>query len=183
MSWAKTRFFVKQALYDAGATSNLVEGVRQSIIAQEYDVKKTMLDIILNIKSTFYEVVKRGALLDVTKSSLNSAEKHHEQAKALYSEGLSARFDMIKASVQVSNAQLDVIKAENAVLLAKANLATAMGLPVMINFEVTTEGSTAQTAMRLHMHIVVDLKSEVSGQRSTRLRLTSSRQKVGFIPV
>lgn len=142
-----TRFFVKQALYDAGATSNFVEGVRQSIIAQEYDVKKITLDIIMNIKSSFYEVVKRHALLDVTKSSLNSAEKHHEQAKALYSEGLSARSDVIKASVQVSNAQLDVIKAENAVLLAKANLATAMGLPVMINFEVTAEGSTARTAL------------------------------------
>jgi TolC family type I secretion outer membrane protein len=140
-----TRFSVKQTLYDAGATSNLVEGVWQNIKAQEYDVKKTTLDIILNIKSAFYEVVKRRDLLDVAKSSLISAEKHLEQAKALYGEGLSPRSDVIKTEVQVSNAHLDVIKAENAILLAKANLAAAMGLPVTMNFEVTAEGSTSQT--------------------------------------
>ena len=142
-----TRFSVKQTLYDAGATSNLVEGVRQNIKAQEYDVKKTTLDIILNIKSAFYEAVKRRDLLDVAKSSLLSAEKHLEQAKALYGEGLSPRSDVIKSEVQASNARLDVIKADNALLLAKANLTTAMGLSVTMTFEVTAEGSTSQTPL------------------------------------
>lgn len=141
------RFSVKQTLYDAGATSNLIEGVRQSIKAQEYDVKKTALDIVLNIKSAFYEVVKRRNLLAVAKSSLSRAEKHLEQAKALYGEGLSPRSDVIKTEVQVSNAHLDVIKAENAILLAKANLAAAMGLSVTMNFEVMAEGSTSQTPL------------------------------------
>ena len=142
-----TRFFARQTLYDAGATLNLVEGARQTIKAQEYDVKKTTLDIILNIKSAVYEVVKRSDLLDVAKSSLISAKKHLEQAKALYSEGLSPRSDVIKAEVQVSNARLDVINAENAILLAKANLATAMGLSVTANFEVKAEGTISQTPL------------------------------------
>ena len=43
---------------------------------------------------------------------------------------------MIKAEVQVSNAQLEIIRAENAVLLAKAGLSAAMGLPVTTEFAV-----------------------------------------------
>lgn len=139
-----TRFSVRQTLYDAGATSNLVEGLRQSIRSQEYDVKKTTLDIILAIKSAFYETVKRRDLLAVAKSSLISADKHLEQAKALFQEGLSPRSDVIKAEVQVTNAQLEVIKAENAALLAKANLAAAMGLPVITTFEVAIEDPALQ---------------------------------------
>jgi TolC family type I secretion outer membrane protein len=165
-----TRFFVKQTLYDAGATSNLVEGVQQTIKVQEYDVKKTTLDIILNIKSAFYEVVKMRDLLDVAKSSLLSAEKHLEEAKALYSEGLSPRSDVIKAEVQVSNARLDVIKAENAILLAKANLAAAMGLSVTMNFEVKAEGTISQTPLLPTLNETIThaykLRPEVKGIRA-----------------
>jgi len=165
-----TRFSVKQTLYDAGATSNLIEGVRQSIKAREYDVKKTALDIILNIKSAFYEVLKRRDLFDVAKSSLLSAEKHLEQAKALYSEGLSPRSDVIKAEVQASNARLDVIKAGNAILLAKANLAAAIGLSVTMNFKVTAEGTISQTPLLPTLNETIthayELRPEVKGIRA-----------------
>lgn len=165
-----TRFYIRQTLYDAGATSNLVEGLRQSIKAQEYDVIKTTLDIVLSIKSAFYETVKRRDLLTVAKSSLVSAEKHLEQAKELYREGLTPRSDVIKTEVQVSNAQLDGIKAENAILLAKANLAAAMGLPATLNYEVQAAGLIPQRPLLPTLSETItrayDMRPEVSGIRT-----------------
>lgn len=165
-----TRFFLRQTLFDAGATSNLVEGVRQTIKAQEYDVKKTTIDIILNIKSAFYETLKRRDLVNVSRSALGSAERHMEQSKASYSEGVSPRSDVIKAEVQVSNARLDVIKAENALLLVKANLVAGMGLPVTTNFEVDAQGSVPQTstlpALRDTITNAYDGRPEVRGIRA-----------------
>lgn len=174
-----TRFSVRQPLYDGGATSNLVQGLRQSIKAQEYDVKKTTLDIILTIRSAFYETVKRRDLLAVAKSSLISADKHFEQAKALYQEGLSPRSDVIKAEVQVTNAQLDVIKAENAAILAKANLATAMGLPVMTIFELEIKGPALQ--MPLLPAIGDTIKHAYEGRpeiRSIRAKIESAKTNI-----
>ncbi|HDH53879.1 MAG TPA: hypothetical protein ENH24_05280, partial [Nitrospirae bacterium] len=138
------RLSAKQTLFDAGATSNLIESIRHSIEAQEYDVKKTELDIIQNIKTAFYKVLKKRDITGVTKTALKSTEKHLEQAHALYKEGLTPRSDVIKAEVQLSSARLDVIKAENALLLAKADLAAAMGLPVTTNFDIDAHAVNRQ---------------------------------------
>ncbi|TAN41655.1 MAG: TolC family protein [Nitrospirae bacterium] len=165
-----TRFYVKQTLYDAGATSNLVEGARQNIRVQEYDVRKIKLDIVLNIKGAFYEALKRRDLLGAAKNSLDSAEKHLEQAKALYGEGLSPRSDVIKTEVQVSNARLDLIKAENALLFAKANLAAAMGLSAAMTFEIKAEAPDPQTpllpTLTATMAHAYDRRPEVRGVKA-----------------
>lgn len=135
------RLAIRQPLYDGGATVNQVAGARQNIAAQDYEVARTRQEIVLAVKSAFYEVLKRRDLLDVAKSSLGSAEKHLEQARALHAEGISPRADVIKVEVQVSSAALEVIRAENAVLQARANLAAAMGLPAATDFAVTPAGT------------------------------------------
>lgn len=134
-----TRFFLRQTLFDAGATLNLVRSIKQSITAQDYEVRKTAFDIVLSVKSAFYDVLKKRDLVEVSKTALKTAEKHLEQSKELYKEGLAPRSDVIKSEVQVSNARLDVIKAENAILSAKANLVTAMGQPVTTDFDVAAQ--------------------------------------------
>lgn len=131
-----TRFFVKQTLFDAGATSDLVRSIKHNITAQDFEVKKTAFDIVLGVKNAFYDVLKKKDLLEVSKTALTTSEKHLEQSKELYKEGLVPRSDVVKSEVQVSNARLDVVKTENALLSAKANLATAMGQPVTTDFNV-----------------------------------------------
>jgi outer membrane protein len=132
-----TRLALRQPLYDGGATDNLVRGVRQNIKAQDYEVARTRLEIILAVKSAYYEVLKRRNLLEVARSSRADAEKHLEQARGLYAEGVSPRADVIKVEVLVSNAGLEVIRAENALLQARASLAAAMGLPASTDFAIT----------------------------------------------
>jgi len=136
-----TRLAVRQPLYDGGATANLVAGVRQAIKVQDFEVARTRLEIVLGIKSAFYEVMKRHDLLEVAKSSQASAVRHLEQARALYREGVSPRADVIKVEVQVSSAGLEVIRAENAVLQAGASLAAAMGVAADADFLVADAGA------------------------------------------
>ena len=144
-----THLAVRQPLYDGGATANLVEGVKQSIKVQDYEIARTRLEVVFAVKSAFYDVMKRRDLLEVARSSRTDAEKHLEQARALYTEGVSPRADVIKVEVQVSNAGLEVIRAENAVLQALANLAAAMGLPASSDFAVTPAGSIASVSSTL----------------------------------
>jgi outer membrane protein len=164
-----TRLFGRQTLFDAGATENLVESVKSAISAQEYDVKKTDSDIILSVKTTFYDVLKRRDLVDVAGVALRTAEKHLEQSKSLYKEGLAPRSDVIKSEVQVSNARLDVIKAENALLLAKANLAVAMGVPVTTSYDIV-HSATGHTRvlppLKDSLLLAYDLRPELKGNKA-----------------
>jgi outer membrane protein TolC len=164
-----TRFFLRQTLFDAGATSTLLKSIRHSITAQGYEVKKTVLDIVLSVKSSFYEVQKKRDLLEVSKTALTTAEKHLEQSKELYKEGMAPRSDVIKSEVQVSNARLDVIKAENSLLLAKANLATAMGQPVTTDFNVVSQDDGMLPVLPAFKDVLLlayDRRPELKGNRA-----------------
>lgn len=130
------RFFLKQNLYDAGQTSSLVAGAVHGTRVLESESRKTGLDVVLNIHASFYEVLRRRDFIEIARQAVDSAQKHLGQAQELYKQGLAPRSDVIKAEVQVSTGQLEIIRVENAYLLAKANLSAAMGLPVTTEFAV-----------------------------------------------
>ncbi len=173
-----TRFFLRQTLFDAGATSDLVRSIRHNIAAQDFEVKKTAFDIVLSLKSSFYDVLKKRDLLDVSKTALTTAEKHLEQSKELYREGLAPRSDVIKSEVQVSNARLDVIKAENALLSVKANLATAMGQPVTTDFDVAAQDEGLMPILpsfKDKLLLAYDQRPELKGSRA---RIESAKASI-----
>ncbi len=173
-----TRFFLRQTLFDAGATSNLVRSVRHNIAAQDYEVRKTAFDIVLGVKSTFYDVLKKRDLLEVSKSALTTAEKHLTQSKELYKEGLAPRSDVIKSEVQLSNARLDIIKAENGLLSAKAGLATAMGQLVTTNFDVAVQDEGLIPILPSFKDVLMlayDQRPELKGSRA---RIESARANI-----
>lgn len=183
------RLAVRQPLYDGGATVNLVAGARQNMAAQDYEVARTRQEIVLAVKSAFYEVMKRRDLLAVAKSSVGSAEKHLEQARALHAEGISPRADVIKVEVQVSSAGLEVIRAENAVLQARANLAAAIGLPAATDLAVTPPTGTL-TPLPLLPPLAESLALAQAGRpelRGIMARIEAARTNVrqsesGFYP-
>ncbi|MEW5744632.1 MAG: TolC family protein [Nitrospirota bacterium] len=166
-----TRFFLRQLLFDAGGTSSLVRSIRHSIRTQEYDLQRTNLDIVVNVTTSYHEVLKRHDLIEVAQAAFTSADTHLQQARELYKEGLAPRSDVIKAEVQRSNAQLDIIRAENSHLLAKANLAAAMGLPVTTGFAVVpVPGKVTEPAalppLGAAMAAAYDQRPELKGSRA-----------------
>lgn len=182
-----TRFFLRQTLFDAGSTSNLVKSIRHNITAQDYEVRKTAFDIVLGVKSAFYDVLRKRDLLDVSKTALTTAEKHLEQSKELYKEGLAPRSDVIKSEVQVSNARLDVVKAENALLSVRASLATAMGQPVTTDFAVATrdEGlSPILPSFKDVLLLAYDQRPELKGSsaRIQSAKASIDQAKSGLYP-
>ena len=167
------RLAVRQTLFDAGATSNLVQGVLHNITAQEYDTTKTGLDIRLTISTLFIDLLKKQELLAVAKAALASTEQHRQQSKALYKEGLSPRADVIKSEVQVSTAQLNVVSADSAVLSAKAALSAFMGVPVTIQFEVD-----GQEVEQMRNHHLPDVRESLDQAYHLRPELMGVKARI-----
>ncbi|MBI5640274.1 MAG: TolC family protein [Nitrospirae bacterium] len=165
-----TRLFLRQTLFDAGATSNLVKTIRHAATAREFEVRQTAADIILNTRTSFYDVLKKMDLVAVTKASFKTAERHLEQSRELYKEGLAPRSDVIKSEVRVSGAGLEVIRAENALLSAKATLATVMGLPATADFDLSDKKERDQLPALPSLKDVVasayDQRPELHGARA-----------------
>jgi len=173
-----TRLLLRQTLYDGGATSALVRSIRHSISAQDYEVRKVAFDIVLNVKSTYFDVLKKKDLLEVSRTALTTAEKHLAQAKELYKEGVAPRSDVIKSEVHVSNARLDVIKAENAFLSAKATLAAAMGQTVTTDFNIVSHDEVLFPVLPSFKDVLLlahDQRPELKGGRA---RIESAKASI-----
>lgn len=123
------RFSIRQTVFDGGVTASLVAGAAAGASLQETEVRRTGLDVALGAEVAYYEVLRRREVIDVARGSEESAERHVDRARELHRAGLAPRSDVIKAEVEVSAARLELVKAENAWLLAKAELAAAIGLP------------------------------------------------------
>lgn len=183
-----TRLGIKGTLYDAGATFNLVKSAQESSKAQSYDVTRTALDIELGVRTAFYEVLKKRELVEVAQRTLQVTQKHLDESQALYREGVAPRSDVIKSEVQVSNAMLDVIKAENSLLSSKASLATAMGQPVTTTFDVATWGVSGELpAMPLLTDVMAQAYQNRPELKGVRAKIDSAIANVeqarsGFYP-
>ena len=120
---------LRQTLFDFGKTRTNVDIQKQNIDASKADLENTEEQIILNAKLAFYELLRAKRNRAVADETVNQFKQHLEQAKAFYEVGTKPKFDVTRAEVDLSNAILGRIRAENSVRLAKVSLNNAMGVP------------------------------------------------------
>lgn len=120
---------VTQNLFDFGRTWNQVTAAQKNAAAAGEDLRTTRAVVILNVKQAYYSLLRAEKNRDVLKETVGSFEKHLEQARGFFEAGVKSKFDVTKAEVDLSNARLNLIRAENALRIARVTLNNAMGMP------------------------------------------------------
>lgn len=93
-------------------------------------------DLALNIKQAYYNVIQTKMLVDVSQDAVKRAEEQLKIAQSRYDLGSASLSDVLKAKVQRSNAQLDLISAQNNYSNGKSNLKYVMGVDMMEDVEI-----------------------------------------------
>jgi len=119
---------VTQNLFDFGRTWNQVTVQQKNAAAAGEDLRNTTATIVLNVKQAYYGLLRAEKNRDVLRETVRSFEQHLEQAKGFFEAGVKSKFDVTKAEVDLSNAKLSLIRAENAFRIARVTLNNAMGL-------------------------------------------------------
>lgn len=86
-------------------------------------------DLVLNIIYAYYKTLQAERILKSAEEAVNNSQLHLEFAIARNKAGMATRSDILKSEVELSNAELEKIKAANTLLAAKGNLNQLMGLP------------------------------------------------------
>ncbi len=120
---------VTQNLFDFGRTWNSVAVQQKNATAAREDLRNTNATIILNVKQAYYGLLQAEKNRDVLQETVKSFQQHLEQAKGFFEAGVKSKFDVTKAEVDLSNARLNLIRAENALRIARVTLNNAMGAP------------------------------------------------------
>jgi len=127
---------LNQNIFDFGKTASQVEIQKLNYDSSLSDFGNVSVQIILSVKQAYYGVLQAKRNRDVAADTVKQFQQHLDQAKGFYEVGTKPRFDVTKAEVDLSNAKLNLIKAENALRIAVANLNNAMGVPDAPGYEV-----------------------------------------------
>jgi outer membrane protein len=178
---------LNQNILDFGKTSSQVNISKYNLESSRSDLSSTQDTIILNVKQAYYGVLQAGRNRDVAADVLKQFQLHLDQAQGFYDVGTKAKIDVIKAEVDLSNAKLSVINAENALKIAWVTLNNAMGTPDAPNYTIEDNLSFQQYTTTLEEATArafenrPDLKSISAKRRAAEENI--SLQRSGYYPV
>jgi outer membrane protein len=124
-----SNFGLNQLIYDFGKTSAQVKIQNLNLNASRTDLENVSEQVIVNVKQAYFGVLQAKRNRDVVADTVKQFQQHLDQAKGFYEVGTKPKYDVIKAEADLSNAQLNLIKAENAFKLSLVSLNNAMGIP------------------------------------------------------
>jgi len=131
-----TSIRLNQILLDFGKTYTNVKAQDFNLQSSRSDYENVREQIIFNVKQAYYGVLQAKRNREVALETVQQMEKHLEQAQGFYQVGRSPKFDVTKAQVDLSNARLNLVKADNSLKTAKAGLNNAMGITESLDYEV-----------------------------------------------
>lgn len=111
-----------QLLYDFGKSSNSIEASKQNTEASIKELDSTKSNIILNVTKIYYDILNKQALIEVAKESVKIDKFQLYQAKEYFNAKIKTKIDVTNAQLQLSNSNMNLLKANFDVKKAKAQL-------------------------------------------------------------
>lgn len=132
---------LNQTLYDFGKTSSQVKVQALSADAARADFANTTSQIVYGVKEAYFGVLKARQNREAYAQAVAQFEQHLDSAKRSFEVGVKSKIDVTKAEVDLSQARLNLITAENALKIARLSLLNAMGVPDAPAFEIRDASS------------------------------------------
>lgn len=130
---------VNQLITDFGRTSNLVASARLHEQAEGQNAAATKEQILLAVDQSFYDALQTAAVLKVAQQTVASRQLLSDQVSVLTKSKLKSDLDLSFANVNLAQAQLLQLDAENNNKAAMANLSAILGFNALQNFELVED--------------------------------------------
>jgi len=130
---------VSQLITDSGRTPNLVASSTLHAQASAQHYHATQFDILLGVNTAFFEVLRNQALLRVAQETVSARQLLADQVTTLAQNNLRSQLDVSFADVNVADARLLLLAAQNDLLDAYAQLARALGTDQPVEYQLTDE--------------------------------------------
>lgn len=116
-----------QVLYAGGGVKAAVQGAKLAREAALLDLKATINEALLQVRTAFYGVLLAREQIVVQESNLELLQQQLKTATDRYDAGTVSSFEKLRAEVAVANAKVPLITARNDYRLAIETLRQALG--------------------------------------------------------
>ena len=172
-----TRFGGTWSLFDSFASWHGVNRAKQMNEAAGHQLERTEQEIVFRVVNAYYGALLATKQLDLAEQALKTSQSILDRSQSRFDAGLVVESDLLTAKVRIAARQQELIRARNNLDLARAELNTALGVPMDSSFQTTetlTESAlpvpVLQDVEKLALTNRPDLKriqSEESAQRQS----------------
>ncbi|MGA8492451.1 MAG: TolC family protein [Terriglobales bacterium] len=138
---AAAGLMVTQLITDFGRTTNLVSSANYAAKAENQNSIATVQQILLAVNKGFYNALQAHAVLTVAQQTVTERQTVANQVEALFKSKLKSELDFSFASVNLAQAKLLLLDAQNNENAAYATLSMVLGFPNLENLHLIEETS------------------------------------------
>jgi outer membrane protein len=136
---------VTQLITDFGRTTNLISSADYAAKAENQNAIATKEQILLAVNKAFYNALQARAVLTVAQQTVNERQTVANQVEALFKNKLKSELDFSFASVNLAQAKLLLLDAQNNENAAFATLSMVLGFPTVQDFQLVEDSTPLTT--------------------------------------
>ncbi|MGZ3608321.1 MAG: TolC family protein, partial [Syntrophales bacterium] len=122
-SWAVE---VKQPIFAGGGILANYEAGKLGHEIAALDETAVVQDIVQEVRVAYFNILKAERGLEVARQSVEQLESHRSMAQDFFDVGVIPKNDLLRAEVELANSRQNLVRAENAVEMAKAKFNTVI---------------------------------------------------------
>lgn len=128
---------VRYDLFTSGQRSATLRAAQEQVRLSELEVDRRREELRLETTSLYYDLQESGEQIRINQSFVEEAQRNQRDNELRRQAGVGTRFDVLRADVQLANAQQDLIQAQAQQRIARRNLARLLNFPSTLNLSAT----------------------------------------------
>ena len=132
---------VTQLITDFGRTTNLLSSANLAAKAENQNALATKEQILLAVDQAFYNSLQAHAVLTVARETVNERQTVSNQVDALFRSKLKSQLDLSFANVNLAQAKLLLLDAQNNENAALASLSAVLGFSTLQSFQLVEDST------------------------------------------
>jgi len=130
---------VTQPIYAGGAISARVRAARLMSLYADQTVRAATQDVVYAAQSAYYDLLLSQHLVQIAEEDVRSAQAHLQTVEKRRAGGVVSDFDVLRAQVELSNYEANLLRARNAINISRANLIKILGISQESDFVLSDE--------------------------------------------
>ena len=122
---------MNQSISDWGRRETRIKRARLSTEAAEADYEETVDLVVQRVYNAYYALNRAVRDVDIAQTRYDNYEKRLDWARSYYEVGTKAKIEVTKAESDLASSKLTLVRAQSNEELCRAELANAMGVPLM----------------------------------------------------
>lgn len=128
---------VSYDLFTSGQRIATVRAAEEQVHLSELEVARRREELRLATTGLYYDLQESGEQIRINQAFVEEAQRNQRDNELRRQAGVGTRFDVLRADVQLANAQQDLIQSQAQQRIARRNLARLLNMPSTVNLNAT----------------------------------------------